>query len=166
MVIGHLIIVRVFDEGLARKVTERFEIVLAVMEDSCVALQSLHGDSAAAGGLHCHLNGPRAVRLVGTVAAVVKAIAQANFVDAHGIAADNKRVNLCHVADGTWHKEIWRQQPTECKGVLLKDGDHAVQRLDADVVTVTNTAKWPTTEVERWPSELVLVSLRHAVIVH
>jgi len=82
MVIGYLVIVRVFDERLARKVTERFEIVLAVMENTTVRFQRLHSDHPAAGGLNSHLQTAAAMPLIGGVGAVVDTIAHANLFDA------------------------------------------------------------------------------------
>jgi hypothetical protein len=85
--VSHLVVVGVLDESLALEVTKGIKVVLTVMEDACVALQSLHGDGAAAGGLHGDLKGTRAMRFIGAISAVGNTVAQAHLLDARGVGA-------------------------------------------------------------------------------
>ena len=48
----------------------------------------------------------------------------------------------------------------ECERILLKEGKHAVQGLDADIIAIAYAAKGPAAEVEGGSQELVFVRLR------
>jgi hypothetical protein len=95
--------------------TERIEVVGAIVEHSGMVLQGPHHfDGPATGGLHAHLDLTRAVVIfVGLVSAVRNAVAQADFFDAlRGVAAASEVDVLMKVigasearAKVAWHEK-------------------------------------------------------------
>jgi len=86
VLVGHLVIIGVFDEGLALETAKIVEGVLAIVEYASVSLQGFNGDSTAAGSLDCQLEASRAVGLISLISAIVDPIAQTHLLDALAVA--------------------------------------------------------------------------------